>query len=57
MKVSSDYLRGGLGACSSFSDPGFPDYLASLSCFRYLSSSQIQQLVQLFTPVEFHQHE
>lgn len=37
--------------------PSFPAFLASLSCFRYLSSSQIQQLVRLFTPVEFHQHE
>lgn len=55
--LSEDYTRGGAFLQESPLDPQFPSFLSSLSCFRYLSSFQISQLVPLFTPVEFRQHE
>ena len=55
--LSEDYTRGVALLRESPLDPKFPSFLSSLSCFRYLSPFQISQLIPLFTPVEFRQHE
>ncbi|KAK8827529.1 hypothetical protein WA538_003488 [Blastocystis sp. DL] len=45
--ISKDYKQ----------DPQFPNYLSSLPCFRFLSTYQISQLINLFEEVSFNEQE